>query len=65
MGRPEGPDAGYVLLEAVRAHDGRTPFFIYTGSDSPEHRREAARRGAQGFTSRPAELVDMVVGALR
>lgn len=64
MGRREGPREGYVLLEAVRASDKATPFFIYSGSGAPEHRREAALRGAQGATNIADELVDMVVRAL-
>jgi hypothetical protein len=65
MGRKEGPREGYVLLEAVRAKDSRTPFFIYAGSRAPEHQREAALRGAQGTTNTAAELVDMVARTLR
>ncbi len=64
MGRREGPREGYVLLKAVRDTDSRTPFFIYAASNAPEHKREAAQRGAQGTTNRPDELFDMVVGAL-
>jgi DNA-binding NtrC family response regulator len=64
MGRREGPREGYVLLDAVRATDQRTPFFIYAGSSAPEHKREAVERGAQGSTNRPQELFDMVVQAL-
>ncbi|WP_374265585.1 toll/interleukin-1 receptor domain-containing protein [Zoogloea sp.] len=65
MGRKEGPKEGYVLLEAVRATDQRTPFFIYASSRAPEHRREAALRGAQGATNLAAELVEMVVHGVR
>jgi CheY-like chemotaxis protein len=65
MGRSEGPREGYRLLEAVRAFDQVTPFFIYAGSNSPEHKREAAEHGAQGSTNQASELVDMVTQALR
>jgi CheY-like chemotaxis protein len=65
MGRREGPREGYALLEALRATDRSTPFFIYAGSSSPEHRREAAMRGAQGSTNAAGELVEMVTRALR
>jgi CheY-like chemotaxis protein len=65
MGRQAGPREGYVLLDAVRATDSRTPFFIYAGSNAPEHKREAAHRGAQGSTNSPQELFEMVVRALR
>lgn len=64
MGRREGPREGYVLLEAVRSVDASTPFFIYAGSAAPQHRREAALRGAQGATNIADELVDMVTRAL-
>jgi CheY-like chemotaxis protein len=64
MGRKEGTREGYLLLEAIRAKDKSTPFFIYAGSQAPQHQREAALRGAQGTTNIPAELVEMVVRAL-
>ncbi|MFI5954495.1 TIR domain-containing protein [Cryptosporangium sp. NPDC051539] len=64
MGRREGPDEGYVLLDALRAHDKQTPFFVYSSSRSPEHRREANHRGAQGATNSPTELVDLLVDTL-
>jgi CheY-like chemotaxis protein len=64
MGRKEGPREGYVLLEAVRAKDKTTPFFIYAGSRAPQHQREAALRGAQGTTNIAEELVEMVVRSL-
>jgi CheY-like chemotaxis protein len=64
MGRREGPREGYRLLDAVRASDTITPFFIYAGSNAPEHKREAAEHGAQGSTNRANELVDMVTQAL-
>jgi CheY-like chemotaxis protein len=64
MGRREGPREGYRLLDAVRVSDKITPFFIYAGSNAPEHKREAAEHGAQGSTNRANELVDMVTKAL-
>jgi CheY-like chemotaxis protein len=64
MGRKEGPREGYVLLEAIRATDKTTPFFIYAGSRAPQHQREAAMRGAQGTTNIADELISMVVQAL-
>jgi CheY-like chemotaxis protein len=60
MGRKEGPREGYVLLEAVRETDPETPFVIYAGSNAPEHKREAAERGAQGSTNSPQELFNLV-----
>ncbi|MCW5963455.1 MAG: TIR domain-containing protein [Bryobacterales bacterium] len=64
MGRKEGPREGYVLLEAVRMEDKTTPFFIYAGSGSPQNRREAALRGAQGCTNFAEELIEMVTRSL-
>lgn len=60
MGRAEGAQEGYVLLEKVRTSDKEIPFFIYAGSNSIEHKKEAERRGAQGSTNRAQELIDLV-----
>lgn len=65
VARPEGPREGYRLLDAVRASDPITPFFIYAGSNAPEHKREAAKHGAQGLANQASELVGMVTHALR
>ena len=64
MGRPPDPQAGYTLLDKLRASGDRTPFIIYAGSRAPEHRAEARRRGALGCTNRPDELFEMVLSAL-
>jgi len=64
MGRKEGPREGYALLEALRAKDRSTPFFIYASSNAPQHRREAALRGAQGSTNIAGDLIEMVTRAL-
>ncbi|MGZ8260274.1 MAG: TIR domain-containing protein [Caldimonas sp.] len=64
MGRKEGSREGYVLLEAVRATDTATPYFIYAGASAASHRREAAMRGAQGSTNVAAELIELVTRAL-
>ncbi len=64
MGRKEGPREGYRLLEAIRAEGNDTPFFIYAGSNLPEHKLEAANRGAQGSTNNPEELFRMVTRAV-
>jgi CheY-like chemotaxis protein len=63
MGRPPDPRAGYTLLEAVRTKGDNTPYFIYSGSRSQEHVAEAKRRGAQGTTNIPDELIRMVLSA--
>ena len=64
MGRREGPEEGYALLEKVRSMGRRTPFFIYAGSNAPKHRELAAKRGAQGTTNQPGELFEMVTASL-
>ncbi|RAP78466.1 response regulator [Paenibacillus montanisoli] len=56
MGRLEGPREGYVLLESTRKMGNLTPFFIYAGSNLPEHKREALEKGAQGSTNNLQEL---------
>ena len=64
MGRPPDAQAGYTLLDKLRASGDKTPFIIYAGSRAPEHRAEARRRGAVGCTNRPDELFEMVLSAL-
>lgn len=64
MGRPPDPQAGYTLLDKLRASGDQTPFVIYAGSRATEHLAEARRRGAQGCTNRPDELFEMVLSAL-
>src|SRR5262249_33022472 len=64
MARPSGRRAGYGLLEALRKRGDKTPVLIYTSSNAPEHKREAADRGAQGATNDPLELLELVVGLL-
>jgi CheY-like chemotaxis protein len=64
MGRPPDSRAGYTLLEAVRGSGDATPYFIYAGSRSPAHVREALSRGAQGTTNTGDELLQMTLQAL-
>lgn len=64
MGRREGPREGYLLLDAIREQGNQIPFFIYAGSNSPEHKRETTKRGGQGTTNNPEELFQMVTAAL-
>jgi CheY-like chemotaxis protein len=64
MGRPPDSQAGYTLLDRLRAIGDRTPFIIYAGSGASEHRAEARRRGAVGCTNRPNELFEMVLSVL-
>lgn len=64
MGRHPDSQAGYTLLDMLRASGDRSPFIIYAGSRAPEHRVEARRRGAIGCTNRPDELFEMVLSSL-
>jgi CheY-like chemotaxis protein len=64
MGRALDRQAGYTFLEKLRASGDRTPFIIYAGSDSPNHRAEAKRRGALTSTNRPDELFEAVVSVI-
>lgn len=60
MSRREGPREGYRLLDLLRKQNTITPFFIYAGSNAPEHQREIIEHGGQGCTNNPQELFEMV-----
>lgn len=64
MGRKEGPQEGYVLLDKLRALGDKTPFVIYAGSNLPEHKKQAREHGAVGSTNRADELFKLVMGAI-
>lgn len=64
MGRKEGPQEGYVLLDKLRASGNATPFIIYAGSNLPEHKRLARERGAVGSTNRAQELFQLVMNSV-
>jgi CheY-like chemotaxis protein len=64
MGRKEGAHEGYVLLEKIRKSGDRTPFFIYAGSNLPEHKKLAREKGAQGSTNQAQELYSMVMNVI-
>ncbi|MCA1432802.1 TIR domain-containing protein [Bradyrhizobium sp. BRP20] len=64
MGRPPDAQAGYTLLNSLRKSGNLTPFFIYAGSNSPEHRRLALSKGAQGSTNRANILINDVLNSL-
>jgi CheY-like chemotaxis protein len=65
MGRKEGPQEGYVLLDKLRAMGDRTPFVIYAASNLPEHKLMAQEHGAVGSTNRAEELFQLVMGAIK
>jgi len=64
MGRKEGPQEGYVLLDEMRSKGDSTPFVIYAGSNLPEHKKMARERGALGSTNRAQELFELVMSAV-
>ena len=64
MGRKEGAQEGYVLLDKLRAVGDKTPFMIYAAANLPEHKRMARERGAIGSTNRVDELFQTVMGAV-
>ena len=61
MGRKEGKQEGYVLLDLVRKNDKKIPFIIYAGSKQEKHINETLKRGGQGCTNDPGELIDLVI----
>lgn len=61
MGRKEGKQEGYVLLYEIRKKDKKIPFIIYAGSKKKEHINETLKRGGQGCTNSPSELIDLVI----
>ena len=65
MGRREGAQEGYKLLQTLRTQGNVIPLlFIYSSSNSAAQRREATKRGAQGSTNDPQELIQMVTTAI-
>lgn len=64
MGRKEGPNEGYVLLEEIRKLDPEIPFYFHTGSTEPQSHELAVARGAQGSTGDIYELIAWVTAAL-
>lgn len=64
MGRPPDPRAGYTLLNKLRHQSNKTPFIIYAGSSSPEHKAETAKHDGQGHTNHPEELFRLVTKAV-
>jgi CheY-like chemotaxis protein len=61
MGRKEGENEGYVLLEKVRDMCETIPFFVYTGYSSTEDLRKILQKGGQGITHLPDALYKMVM----
>lgn len=61
MGRAEGSQEGFALLDAIRKRGDRTPLIVYSGSDRPDHVRAVLERGGQGATNDPSRLFELVM----
>ncbi|MCM2678163.1 winged helix-turn-helix domain-containing protein [Echinimonas agarilytica] len=61
MGRHGDPLAGIKLLEAMRARDDDTPFYVYTIVTSDELEKQLTESGGQGVAVEPAELYDLIL----
>src|SRR5258706_9088684 len=64
MGRPEGENAGYDLLDRMRQGGNHTPLFFYAGSNSAEHKARTVDHGGQGSTNSAKELFELVMNAV-
>lgn len=61
MGRVEGPEEGFVLLDAIRRSGDRTPLIVYSGSGHSDHVQAVLDRGGQGATNDPSRLFELVM----
>src|SRR5690606_11123776 len=57
-------NAGYGLLEQLRARGDRTPFVIYAARATDEQKTEARQKGALRWTSRPEDLFESALPTL-
>ena len=64
MRRPEGEQAGYDLLKALRARNDATPFIIYAGPANAAQKEEAKALGATARATSANELMELVTKAL-
>ena len=65
MERPSGRFAGYDLLAALRKWSNATPFVIYASTRGMFYTIETRRRGGQGRTNDPRELLELAVACLK
>jgi CheY-like chemotaxis protein len=65
MGRSPDERAGYTLLSKLQERGVHAPFIIYSGSNRPEYKTEAIRRGSCGATNNPSELFQLVLDAIK
>lgn len=49
------------MLEQIRKKDKDIPFIICAGSSKQEYIIESKKKGAQGCTGKPDELVELVI----
>ena len=64
MARADDDQAGYSLLEKVRALRPMIPFILYSSDHGPDQARSIVSAGAYGSTSKASELVELVVSAI-
>lgn len=64
MGRKEGPQEGYTLLDAMRKRKDNTPVIVYSSSSLPAHVAKVLAHGGQGATNDPGRLFELVLGQL-
>jgi CheY-like chemotaxis protein len=63
MARPEGEEAGFDLIEKLRATGNQTHVIIYCGVHAPGLAAAARERGAFGCTNDPGQLLRLVSAA--
>ncbi len=62
--RPPDDRAGYTLLEEIRRSGYYMPYILYDRTILPEHKIEAKRLGANGCTTQPTELFEVIISSL-
>lgn len=65
MGRPGDREAGYTLLDEMKAKKINTPIAIYTAGVNQADKNKAEKKGAAGITSKASELFEIIMSALR
>lgn len=65
ISRPEGPMAGYDLLESLRRLGVDAPFIIYSTSNTYEQKALAKQKGAFGSTTDAGRLTELVLNAVK
>jgi CheY-like chemotaxis protein len=65
MSRPEGPQAGYELLEKIQRLGVDVPFIIYSSTNTYEQKAMAKQKGAFGSTTDAGRLTELVLNAVK